>query len=238
MMRGLVSGGADDGEQWAPVADLMAALMLIFMFIAIMYIHTVVTEKDESREECAEIYKLLESEFRSDFVEWDVQLLEDLTIRFRNPDVLFEGGKSEIRAKFEGILQDFFPRYMDAVIPHRKDIREIRIEGHTSSDFGRISGDNAYIRNMGLSQERAHAILKFVLELPEAPEYSEWAKPHITANGLSSSHLLNGRGELIAAAGGEESRDLSRRVEFRLLASSCQKAEIDHRASEDSSGEN
>ena len=230
MMRGLVHNGADDGEQWAPVSDLMAALMLIFMFIAIWYIHTVVTEEDQSRDECTEIYKLLESEFRSDFLEWDVRLLEDLTIRFRNPDVLFEGGKAEIRPEFDGILRNFFPRYMSAIIPHREDIREIRIEGHTSSDFGGISEGDKYIRNMGLSQERAYAILKFVLELPESSEYSEWAKPHITANGLSSSHLLNERGELISAAGGEENRDLSRRVEFRLLASSCQKAGIDHRA--------
>ena len=219
-----------DGEQWAPVSDLMAALMLIFMFIAIMYIDTVVSEKSESRDECAKIHGLLESEFRSDFFDWNVELLEDLTIRFRNPEILFEAGKADIRPKFEEILRDFFPRYMGAIISHQDDIREIRIEGHTSSEFGRVSGDRAYILNMGLSQERAYAILKFVLELPQASEYSEWAKPHIAANGLSSSHLLDNQGKLITPANrGEENRGLSRRVEFRLLTSSCQKAGIDHR---------
>lgn len=230
MMRGLVYGRPDDGEQWAPVSDLMAALMLIFMFIAIWYIHAVVTEEDQSRDECTEIYKLLESEFRSDFLAWNVDLLEDLTIRFRNPDILFERGKADIRPEFDGILRNFFPRYMSAVIPHRDDIREIRIEGHTSSEFSEVSKFDSYILNMGLSQERAYAILKFVLELPESLEYSEWAKPHITANGLSSSHLLNNNGELISVAGGKENRGLSRRVEFRLLAASCQRAGIDHRA--------
>ena len=237
-MRGLVHNGADDGEQWAPVSDLMAALMLVFMFIAILFIREIVTEEDQSRDKCEEIYKLLEAEFRADFAEWNVQLLEDLTIRFRNPDILFEGGKAEIRPQFEGILRRFFPRYMSAIVPHRDDIREVRIEGHTSSDFGEISESDAYIRNMGLSQERAYAILKFVLELPESSEYSEWAKPHITANGLSSSHLLNGDSELISVAEGEENKDLSRRVEFRLLAASCQKAGIDHRKNGDAADEN
>ena len=229
MTRGLVHNNTGDGEQWAPVSDLMAALMMIFMFIAIWYIHTVVTEKDNSRDECTGIYRLLESEFRSDFFLWDVRLLEDLTIRFRNPDILFESGKADIRPQFEKILRDFFPRYMNTVIPHRDDIREIRIEGHTSSEFGGISESDAYIFNMELSQERVYAILKYVLELPEALQYSEWAKPHITANGLSSSHLLNSRGKLTSVHGGREDKDLSRRVEFRLLASSCQKAGIDHR---------
>ena len=253
MIRGLVHNGADDGEQWAPVSDLMAVLMLIFMFIAILFIREIVTEEDQSRDKCKEIYKLLESEFRADFAEWNVQLLEDLTIRFRNPDILFERSKAEIRPQFEGILRRFFPRYMSAITLHRDDIREVRIEGHTSSDWlgvgknsenlGAISekkkSDIAYIGNMKLSQERAYAILKFILELPESSKYSEWVKPLITANGLSSSYLLNDDGKLISAEGkDEENPNLSRRVEFRLLAASCQKAGIDHRKKGDSADEN
>ena len=238
MIRRHVGGEADDGEQWAPVSDLMAALMLIFMFIAIVFIRTVVAAKDVHREECVKIHQLLKAEFGPDFADWDVELLEDLTIRFRNPEVLFEVGEAEIRPKFEGILRDFFPRYMRAVVSHRDDIREIRIEGHTSSEFGGLPESAAYIPNMELSQERTRAILRLVLELPESPEYSEWAKPHITANGLSSSHLLNARGKLVAKAGGGEDPVLSRRVEFRLLTSSCQKAGVDHRSGEAAANEN
>lgn len=238
MIRKVLLGATEDGEQWAPVSDLMAALMLVFMLIAILYIREIVTEEDQNRDKCEEIYKLLESEFRTDFTKWNVQLLEDLTIRFRNPDILFEVGESYIRFQFEEILRNFFPRYMRTIVPHQDDIREIRIEGHTSSEFGEISESNDYIENMSLSQDRAHAILKFILELPESLEYSEWAKPHITANGLSSSHLLNSDGKLISTVGGKEDRDLSRRVEFRLLTASCQKAGIDHRANKKATNEN
>lgn len=233
-MRFFAGGGADDTEQWAPVSDLMAALMLIFMFIAIVFLKA----QDGYRHDCTEIYQILESEFGDDFAEWQVELLEDLTIRFHHPDVLFETGKADIRPEFDRILRDFFPRYMDAIIPHRDDVREIRIEGHTSVEYGDESEADAYILNMALSQARTRAILEFVLALPQAPEYSVWAKPHITANGLSSSHLLNDDGKLIAIYGGAENKDKSRRVEFRLLTSSCQEAGIDHRKKPQRQNEN
>ena len=208
---------ANENEQWAPVADLMAALMLIFMFIAVVFIRTVVEAEEANREECNKIYQVLKSQFGDDFNEWDVKLLEDLTVRFRNPEVLFQAGEADIRPRFQDILADFFPRYMAVVRDgeFEDDIREIRIEGHTSSEFG--GRPDAYFLNMDLSQRRTRAILRFVLELPQASDYAAWATPRITANGLSSS-------QLILDSDGKEDKIRSRRVEFRLLTASCQKA--------------
>lgn len=194
--------------------------MLIFMFIAIIFIRVVMEEKGAYREECDKIYQVLEAEFGHDFVEWDVELLEDLTIRFRNPKVLFESGKDDIPPRFAAILRDFFPRYMKIIRSrqYRDDIREIRIEGHTSSVWkGAHDRNDAYFRNMDLSQKRTYEILRFVLQLPESREYAEWAKAHITANGLSSS-------QVILDANGKEDYRRSRRVEFHLMTTSCRKA--------------
>ncbi len=214
--------GSGDNEYWAPVSDLMAALMLIFMFIAIVFIRDVVESETVNGEKCKEVYRLLQTEFGHDFKRWDVELLEDLTIRFRNPEVLFESGKDEIRGRFAGILRDFFPRYMDVVQSpgHRDDIREVRIEGHTSSAWiGARDERDAYFKNMDLSQRRTREILRFVLNLPGADEYMPWARSRITANGLSSSRL-------IVTETGREDPIRSRRVEFRLLATSCRRAGI------------
>lgn len=194
--------------------------MLIFMFIAIIFIREVVEAEEAQREECDKIYQVLRAEFGRDFDNWNVELLEDLTIRFRNPEVLFESGKADIRPRFAAILRDFFPRYMKIIRSkqHRDDIREIRIEGHTSSVWkGAHDQNDAYFRNMDLSQKRTREILRFVLQLPESREYAEWAKAHITANGLSSS-------QVILDASGKEDYRRSRRVEFRLMTASCRKA--------------
>lgn len=215
-----------DDEQWMPVSDLMALLMIIFMFIAIIFVRTVVNQEKVFQTECDKIYRVLEAEFESDFAKWQVVLLEDLTIRFKNPDVLFSAGSDEIRPYFKEILSNFFPRYMQTVSPYKNDIREIRIEGHTSSEYAAASSDEeAYFRNMQLSQDRTRTVLQYVLDLPEAGNYDGWARPRITANGLSSSKLLGSDGRPIDI-GGKEDKDLSRRVEFRLLTTSCQKAGI------------
>lgn len=221
------SSAAGEDEQWAPVADLMAVLMLVFMFIAIIFVRTVVEQKEISQMECNKVYKILDGEFRADFnkPEWDAELHEDLTIRFRNPDVLFAAGSSEISAHFEGILSDFFPRYM-AVIKGYEDsdegdtaVKEIRIEGHSSSEYlTATSADDAYFKNMELSQDRTRKILEYVLGLKKAANY-QWARGLITANGLSSSRI-------ITTEAGKEDELLSRRVEFRLLVSSCQEAGV------------
>ena len=213
-------------EQWAPVSDLMAGLMLVFMFIAIIFIRTVVNAQAAQQEECDKIYWALKTNLGDDFENWDVKLLKDLTIRFRNPEILFQSGMDDIPDRFKRILSDFFPRYMKIVRSdeYRDDIREIRIEGHTSSVWrGARNGLDAYFKNMELSQSRTREILEFVLGLPNSEEYANWAKDHITANGLSSSRLICGDGQ-ICRNGGVEDEARSRRVEFKLLTESCSRA--------------
>ena len=212
------SDATDNDTQWAPVSDLMAVLMLIFMFIAIVFIRTVVSQERVFQEECDKIYQVLKAEFEDDFARWEVDLLPDSTIRFRNPDVLFLSGSNEIRPDFRRILSSFFPRYMESIHTFQADIREIRIEGHTSSEYESAENiEDAYFLNMALSQDRTREILHYILRLPEARKHEQWARSRITANGLSSSRLIYNQH-------GDENKTLSRRVEFRLLVSSCQRA--------------
>ena len=90
------------------------------------------------------------------------------------------------------------------------EISEIRIEGHTSSEWsGEISQEDSYILNMELSQNRTRSVLQYVLSIPDIAPIREWLKMHLTANGLSSS-------KLIANHHGKENPEESRRVEFRV----------------------
>ena len=206
---------------------MMAVLMLVFMFIAVISARVVISDPikqggpEEVAHKCNEIYYDLKARFGKDFESWEAELFNDLTIRFHNPDILFPSGSDEIKSGFKDILDIFFPRYIESLIPYREDIREIRIEGHTSSEFETAkTKDDAYFLNMNLSHKRTMAILKYVLDLSEMYEYKEWAKPLITANGLSSSRLIYYKGT------NKEDKRRSRRVEFRILAASCQKAGV------------
>ena len=214
-------------EEWAPVSDLMAVLMLIFMLIATVYVRTVVDPEKVFKIECDKIFQILNDEFHDDFKLWDAELDRDLTIRFRNPEVLFLTGDDEIRPFFRNILSSFFPRYLRKIDGIREDVREIRVEGHTSSEYGDLPPDEAYLENMRLSHNRTVEILSYILTLPSISRNQyNWSRRLITANGLSSSKLVDYEGEPVYMTGGEEDKEASRRVEFRLVTTSCQKAGV------------
>jgi outer membrane protein OmpA-like peptidoglycan-associated protein len=126
--------------------------------------------------------------------------------------VLFEKGEATVRPRFKKILDDFFPRYIRILRrpQYRSSIREIRIEGHTSSEWSPgATEEEAYFNNMRLSQDRTRTVLRYVLRTLGREPVSDWTRNLITANGLSSS-------ELIYTESGKEDREASRRVEFRV----------------------
>ena len=106
----------DSEEYWISISDMMAGLMVVFLFIAISYMLNIRADK-ETIEEIVVTYEALKEalyndlydEFKDDLEKWDAELRrETLTMRFREPDVLFEQGSAEIRPRFKQILNDFF----------------------------------------------------------------------------------------------------------------------------------
>ena len=150
-----------------------------------------------------QLYIDLQKEFKDDLATWRATIDSSLCIRFQEPSMLFDEGKQELKPRFKEILNDFFPRYI-AVLKrpeYRDNIVEIRIEGHTNSNGG-------YYSNMELSQDRTRSVLQYCFGLMP-PNDIIWMKKLVTANGLSSSHLIYKKN-------GEEDKFLSRRVEFRV----------------------
>ncbi|WP_430459855.1 OmpA family protein [Thalassolituus sp. LLYu03] len=204
---------------WVAVSDLMAGLMMVFMLISIVFMVNVETERNKIRDVAilydhlrVQLYEDLKTEFAPDMARWGAELDKDLTFRFNNSEVLFDKGDAELKPEFQSILSDFFPRYMRIITrdKYKDDIQEVRIEGHTSSAWvGAASDDDAYIRNMELSQKRTRSTLGFVLELPDVSANKNWLKSHLTANGLSSAKVVRNDD-------GSENDDRSRRVEFRV----------------------
>ena len=210
---------AREEEHWISVADLMAGLMVIFLFIAITYIRDIRNERDTMRqiavtwqEDEEALYDALNQEFMDDLTRWDATLdREKLSIQFRKPGILFDRGLTTIKPQFKTILADFFPRYLNILSEFKEKIEEVRIEGHTSSTWrAEATLDQAYFGNMTLSQGRTRAVLEYSLTLPKSTPYKTWAKRYITANGLSSS-------QIILNESGIEDKDRSRRVEFRVV---------------------
>ena len=214
------SSAVSEESHWIPLTDLMTGLMVIFLLIAVSYMMQV--EADAARikdvavaysEIKDALFEDLHREFSKDLSKWKAELLKnDLTIRFEEPEVLFATGSSELKPEFQAILQDFFPRYVKILTSskYRDAISEVRIEGHTSSDWnGVASAADAYFLNMELSQARTRSTLAYVMSLPADQQETAWLRRYVTANGLSSSRLITDKN-------GVEDVARSRRVEFRV----------------------
>jgi|ERR1700737_3896851 len=207
--------------QWISLSDLMTGLMMLFMLIAVAFMLKVQADEAKTKHLAEqysqirqELYDDLYAEFKDDLPVWNAVFTKDLILTFRGPEVLFDTGKADLKPRFKQILQDFFPRYVKIItlLKYKNSIQEIRIEGHTSSDWSGATGtEEAYFQNMELSQGRTRSTLRFLLKLPDVQKDIGWLRSNVTANGLSSSHLI------FKPDGTSEDADRSKRVEFRIL---------------------
>lgn len=210
----------DSDEHWMSVSDLMAGLMMVFLFISVALMRDAVVERDKIKDVAETyqqtqqaIYSALLKEFESDLKQSGAEIdRETLSINFTAPDVLFANGEANLTRDFQVILDDFFPRYIDVLDSYKPIIQEIKIEGHTSSRWNHNSSDyEAYFNNMRLSQSRTRAVLGYVMTLDTVRiEHYAWVKANVAAVGYSSSKPT-------LKANGREDERRSRRVSFRVF---------------------
>lgn len=207
-------------DHWIPLSDLMTGLMMLFLLVAIIFM-VQLKAKEKQVANIGKGYVDLKSELcgtlRANFKgERDVDIDPgcSLAIRFSNSDNQFDTGKSEVKPSFQDKLKAFFPKYISILTSakFRDFVDEVRIEGHTSSLWGNppIPGEQAYYKNMALSQDRSRSVLEYVLSVPaiRTSENLNWLIPRLTANGLSSVNPIK--------IDGTVSEKLSQRVEFRI----------------------
>jgi len=196
--------------QWVNIADIMSALMMIFMFISIAFLYELLSQKDIYR---INLNKALHKEFDKDLKVWDAIITDDNIIRFNAP---FKAGSDFIEDEFSTILIEFFPRYIKVLSnkQFKKEIDEIRVEGHTSNGWGKLKQKESYLYNMNLSQRRASNVLSFCYNIQDQiiEKNILWLQSNLRANGMSFSKLLYKDKEKKI-----QDSTRSRRVEFRVI---------------------
>lgn len=218
----------EEDTPWVSVSDIMSGLMIVFLCIAVLFMQAQ-GKSIKSQKEIAQKYdqvqgdlsKALVMEFQKEELErWGAELAGDgLVVRFKDPSTMFTGGEAELTSGFEAILDEFFPQLVKVLQQEsfRPHIREIRIEGHTSSEWMRARGlrlpeEQTYLLNMELSQRRAFSVLAYVLDLRQGIQGMEVdLRKWLRATGLSSSQIV------YLEAKQEEDPIRSRRVEFRVV---------------------
>jgi outer membrane protein OmpA-like peptidoglycan-associated protein len=220
-----------DAPIWMSLSDMMTGLMLVFLLIAVVSIVDVKEQQEKQNEIVEEyqntkvkIFNDLNKTFKNDFNRWGITLSDDLTISFINPDLLFGFDSSDLRKEYQNILDSFIPKYLSVINKeeYSNAIREVRIEGYTSSE-GRDS-INSFMYNISLSQERSNSVLSYILvsdffkNLNQSD--SEKIKFWLSANGLGYSRVVDKDGDLVFFSKKTQDPQKSRRVEFRILTNS------------------
>ncbi|AUZ06099.1 hypothetical protein ADP71_28620 [Vitreoscilla sp. C1] len=212
-----------DAEHWISLSDLMTALMMLFLLISVVYMIKVQDSVDIPRifkADQQQMHAQMHEQFKDKLNKWGAVLNPDLTVRFNHQDIQFATGSQQLRPEFQRALDEFFPQYLHILMQeeYRDKIKEIRIEGHTSSLWVEgMSEDEAYIKNMNLSQGRAQETLIYLLTHPSLNlEERQWLKQKFRAIGFSSSQLLNSKG-LDLQVNEQEDTKQSQRVEFRVV---------------------
>jgi outer membrane protein OmpA-like peptidoglycan-associated protein len=125
------------------------------------------------------------------------------------PDTaLFAQGSARLSTQTRRFLDEFCPRWLDKLSTFGSRIGALRIEGHASTEWNvGVGPEEAFLRNMDLSQRRASAVLEFCLGQITDSEHQTWAQSRLVAVGYSSAHPI--------LEDGVENPARSRRVVFR-----------------------
>lgn len=119
-------------------------------------------------------------------------------------NILFDKGSAELKESSKTELAANFIEYASTLLGNRtisEHIDKIIIEGHSDSD-------GSYLYNLNLSQQRAFAVMNYLLTLD-----------YIKKNNIKSKLVASGRSYLDSIkVNGKEDKDASRRIEvkFRL----------------------
>ena len=207
-----LNNGKSDDDTWISAADMMAGLMMIFLFISILYIQNISKYFDAVSDVRDEICNDLTSEFSPDVERWNMTICEGgLLIRFQS-DSNFESASADLSTDFKLLLDEFIPRLFNVIWKYKNSVSELRIEGHTDSTVRSWDTPySGYIYNTRLSQDRSRNVLSYALGMPVIltnEHFLNWSFSNLTAHGMSSSDLIMFENQ--------EVYDKSRRVEFRI----------------------
>ena len=152
--------------QWISLSDMMTWLMLIFLLLSV-FVMSEIQKKDNEKKKILieynnskdELYKNLKKAFKEKEKEWQMEIEDDLTIKFTNPDVLFEPNSYILREKFKNILDDFIPKYLEIINnkKYKDKIKEIRVEWHAWKCL-----ESEYNTCLELSQDRSNRVLYYI----------------------------------------------------------------------------
>lgn len=217
MLGGLITRAGkvrDEAEKpfWISYADLMTALMVLFLVVMTVALVSVTEEIDEVKERekkqqaaISELLDELQQEIKPFEADGVVLDRDRRTIEFGSR-ATFEHNQAVLPLDKQEALRQFIPSVLKVAATEkgRRWIRRIVVEGYTSQ-----SGD--YLYNLNLSLKRSQSFL-CALFAPAESEESTLSSDELRQ--IRSLFIVGGYSANLAKRTDEESRRVELRVEF------------------------
>lgn len=203
-------GGREEAEKpfWISFADLMTALMVLFlvvMGVALLAVTKNVTEREKAEEQHRKDIELILERFteaakRYDGIKVDkVRRVIDFGDRAR-----FAFGKSNLAADQESVLRQFVPEVLTLANDDlgKKVVKRVVVEGYTDKT-------GSYLSNLNLSLQRSQRVLCTMFATSGTNLLSDQQKEDVRSLFLVGGYSFNA-----AKDTDEESRRVEMRMEF------------------------
>lgn len=197
---------------WITIADLMTALVLVFI---VLFLYTYLTsfyEKIQQTSEQQKASQALEETLKAQDIDASV---DGVTGVVKISDLeLFEVNSYELSDKGKAYLSKFAPAYLNSLFSNEylnKNLDKIIIQGHTDSQSykGEFSKDEQYMKNMDLSLKRAYSVANYMINTPYNKSNGDKLHKMIIVEGASYSNPV--------FTNGKEDYAKSRRVELKIV---------------------
>lgn len=206
----LIRGGRDEAEKpfWISFADLMTALMVLFlvvMGVALIAVTKNVTEREKKEERHRLDIELILDRFVEAAKLYDgIKVDRERRVINFGERARFGFGKWDMTSEQEGILRRFIPEMLDRANDElgQRILKRFVVEGYTDKR-------GSYLFNLNLSLQRSQRVLCAMFATAGPNILSDDQKEHVRNLFLAGGYSFNAAMET-----NEESRRVEMRMEF------------------------
>lgn len=206
----LKRGGRDEAEKpfWISFADLMTALMVLFlvvMGVALLAVTKNVTEREKAEEQHRKDIELILERFTEAAKRYDgIKVDKERRVIDFGDRARFAFGKSNLATDQESVLRQFVPEILTLANDDlgKKVLKRVVVEGYTDKT-------GSYLSNLNLSLQRSQRVLCTMFAMGGANLLSDQQKEDVRSLFLVGGYSFNA-----AKDTDEESRRVEMRMEF------------------------
>lgn len=210
----LKRGGRDEAEKpfWISFADLMTALMVLFlvvMGVALLAVTKNVTEREKAQEQHRKDIELILERFTEAAKRYDgIKVDKERRVIDFGDRARFAFGKSNLAAEQESVLRQFVPEILTLANDDlgKKVLKRVVVEGYTDKT-------GSYLSNLNLSLQRSQRVLCTMFSMGGANLLSDQQKEEVRSLFLVGGYSFNA-----AKDTDEESRRVEMRMEFLSMS--------------------